>query len=367
MSPRPRNAASETSSESGTPRIIQAGRYAAETAISTFHALNDAESHHIPGAPYSTVRHTRPWVYYQGISTVVPVSILGVTALPSDRIITLQRRGWRTGLLGWQIGGWLGGTMGKELDVTPASLGHWSTVDSKKRAQYDKEIQQFLDLPHGPGGPKDHRVFETDFVHIPVAAGDGYFRLLLKQKSGPGPSKILASTASFRVGSLSLSSAHPRGASAITILPEVVLKSASVTLTTAAWAGFYAAFPFLKLVGRWAMNRAYRLAGGDQTVEELKERYKVEERRMHMEESVYRNVPFGSVGVRTAYDLEEDARVGKGGLCFPREANRCDGYRYDSNFNDHSSFLSIFPFHSSLHSPTSFRLLRCLDTFILST
>ncbi|KAF7334633.1 hypothetical protein MVEN_02293700 [Mycena venus] len=311
---------SEASEDSSSSKVFQVGRAAGAAAVSTFHALNDAEPHYIPGAPYSTVRHTRPWVYYQGISTVVPISVLGNTALPADRTISLQRRGWRTGLLGWTMGSWIGGTVGKELDVTPVSSGYWQTVEAKKKAQYDKEIRQFLD---SAGAPKDHRVLETDFVHIPVSAGDGYFRLLIKKKSG----KVIASTASFRVGSLSLSSAHPRGASVVTVVPEIVLKSASMTATTAAWASFYAAFPFLKIAqslpgtstwGTWAMNRAYKLAGGETTAAELKERYRVEERRMRMEESVYKNVPFGSVGVRTAYDLEEDAKMGKGGVYFPR-------------------------------------------------
>ncbi|KAJ7149575.1 hypothetical protein C8R46DRAFT_915636 [Mycena filopes] len=279
--------------------------------------MNDAEPCYIPGSRYSTIRHTRPWVYYQGTSTVVPISILGSAPLPADRTISLQRRGWRTGIFGWTVGGWVGGTLGKEMDVTPASSGYWKQVEGKKRAVYDKEIHDFLD---SAGAPKDHRVLETDFVHIPVAAGDGYFRLLIRSNSS-----VLATTASFRVGSLSLSSAHPRGASVITLVPEILLKSASVTTNTAVWAGFYAAFPFLKVAqmlpggSDWALRRAYQLAGGEQTTRELKERYRVEERRMRAEESVYRNVPFGSVGVRTAYDLEEDARKGKGGVWFPRQ------------------------------------------------
>ncbi|KAJ7022392.1 hypothetical protein C8F04DRAFT_1402370 [Mycena alexandri] len=312
---------SDASEDSESSKVVQIGRAAGSAAVSTFHALNDAEPCYTPGARYSTVRHTRPWVYYQGTSTVVPISILGSASLPADRTISLQRRGWRTGLLGWTIGGWVGGTLGKELDVTPASSGHWQTLDTKKKSTYDKEIREFLE---STSGPKDHRVLETDFVHIPVSAGDGYFRLLIKKGSGT----VIASTASFRIGSLSLSSAHPRGASVVTLVPEIILKSASVTTNTAVWASFYAAFPFLKVAqmlpgtstwGNYALNRAYKLAGGEQTTAELKERYKVEERRMRAEETVYRNVPFGSVGVRTAYDIQEDARKGKGGIYFPRD------------------------------------------------
>ncbi|KAJ7738264.1 hypothetical protein DFH07DRAFT_892725 [Mycena maculata] len=306
--------------DSSSSKIVELCRTAGSTAISAFHALNDAEPLWVLGAPYSTVRHIRPWVYYRGTSTVVPISILGRKPLPADRTISLQRRGWRTGLLGWTMGGWMGGTIGKEVDVTPTSAGYWETVDAEKRAQYDKEIEQFL---HSASAPKDHRVLETDFVHIPVSAGDGYFRLLIN-KSG----RAIASTASFRVGSLSLSSAHPRGASVVTVVPELLVKSGSVAAATAAWASFYAAFPFLKVAqmvpgtstwGAWALNRAYKLAGGEQTAAEVKERYRVEERRLRAEESVYRNVPFGSVGVRTAYDLEQDAKLGKGGVYFRRD------------------------------------------------
>ncbi|KAJ7479575.1 hypothetical protein FB451DRAFT_1448576 [Mycena latifolia] len=301
---RTRNSEPEDSNSSS--RVAQVGH----AVVSTFHALNDAEPHYVPGAAYSTVRHTRPWVYYQGTATLVPITVLGSAPLPTGRTFALQRRGWRTGLLGWSLGAWLGGTAGK-----------WGTFDAKRRTQYDREVHAFLG---SAGAPKDHRARETALVHVPAAVGDGYFRLLVKSPKG----QVLATTASFRVGSLSLSSAHPRGASAATFVPELALKSAAVTAYTAAWASFYAAFPFLKAVqmlpgthtwGTWALNRAYRLAGGEQTAAELKARYRVEERRAHAEEGVYRTVPFGAVGVRTAYDLEQDAKMGKGGVYFSRE------------------------------------------------
>ncbi|KAG6914011.1 hypothetical protein DXG01_002929 [Tephrocybe rancida] len=301
-------------------------RWAGDAAVSTFRALNDAQPCYISGSSYSTMRHTRPWIYYQGTSTSLPVTILGSKPLPSDRRIRLQQRGWRTGLLGWTIGGWIGGTIGKETDVTPQSMGNWEEdIDSKRRKQYDKEIKQFLELAIAP---KDHRVLESDIIHIPVASGDGYFRLLVYPSA---ESRFpIASTATFRVGSLSLSSAHPRGASIVTLLPELSFKSASVVAHTGAWTCFYTSLPFLKVAqmipgtstwGTWAMQRAYKLAGGEETAAQLKARYRFEERRNKAEESIYRNVPFGSVGVRTAYDLEDDARQGKGGVCFKRGAS----------------------------------------------
>ncbi|KAJ7479567.1 hypothetical protein FB451DRAFT_1171673 [Mycena latifolia] len=111
-------------------------------------------------------------------------------------------------------------------------------------------------------------------VHVPAAAGNRYFRLLVKSSKG----QVLAATAFFRVGSLSLSSADPRGASVVMLVPELALKNAAVTVYTAAWASFYAALPFLN-AGMWALNRAYKLAGGDQTAAELKEKYHIEKHR----------------------------------------------------------------------------------------
>ncbi|TFK31674.1 hypothetical protein BDQ12DRAFT_618491 [Crucibulum laeve] len=293
---------------------------AGSAAIATFRALNDAQAYHIPGSPYATMRHTRPWVYYQGVSTVVPISILGRQALPDNRRIVLQKRGWRTGLLGWTIGGWLGGNLGKSVDVTPEIRGKWQELEESRRLQYEKEANEYM---ASPAAPKGFKTLETHMIHIPVAVGDGYFRLIVypSEKSR----KPLAETAPFRVGSLSLSSAQPRGASITTIVPELVLKSASVAGHTAAWGAFYTAFPFIKAAqmlpgtsnwGTWALNRAYKMAGGDDKQKELMERYKVEERRKKAEVSVYKNVPFGTLGVRTAYDLEEDAKRGKGGVYY---------------------------------------------------
>ncbi|KAF9003389.1 hypothetical protein BDQ17DRAFT_1356131 [Cyathus striatus] len=293
------------------------------TAIDTFHALNDAELHHAHNSPYSTIRHTRPWVYYRGLYTLVPISILGTKILPPHRL-TLQKRGWRTGLLGWTMGSWIGGTVGKEVDVTPDTVLPWNgdyngkegKVEGKKKRQYASEIATLA--------PEGHKVLETDIIHIPVSSGDGYFRILVYPSNSHTP---IASTSTFRVGSLSLASACPRGASPITLLPEFALKSASLSGSALAWGTFYTFFPFLKIAemvpgthswGSWALRRAYELAGGDEKVEEAKERLKVEERRREIEKGVYRNVPFGSMGVRTVYDLEEDEKRGKGGVMFTK-------------------------------------------------
>jgi hypothetical protein len=249
--------------------------------------LNDSE--YIAGSAYSTIRHTPSWIYYQGTSTTIPITILGSKPLPEARRITLQRRGFRTGLLGWSVGGWLGGTIGKEIDVTPQTSGNWeSDIEVEQKGQYRREIKKFLD---SSVGPKNNRALETDLVHIPVSSGDGYFRLLVYPSASSH--SAIASTASFRIGSLFLRSAHPRGASIVMLLPEITLKVVSITAATAAWTSFYTAFPLLTVVqmiprtnvwGNWAMAKAYKLSGGEELSNGLKER------RQKGEDFLYQNV-----------------------------------------------------------------------------
>jgi len=60
-------------------------------------AGSDAELEH--GERYSVLRHSRPFVIYQGVKTNVAISVFGDQSLPSDRRVFLQRRGYRTALL----------------------------------------------------------------------------------------------------------------------------------------------------------------------------------------------------------------------------------------------------------------------------
>ncbi|GLB43057.1 hypothetical protein LshimejAT787_1205060 [Lyophyllum shimeji] len=266
----------------------------AEAARSTFYALHEAEPYYDPllGGACSTVLHTSPLVYYRGTSTTVPVTVLGRQTLPEDRHFYLQRRGWRTGLLGWTIGAWLGGTLGKEINVTPVMYGNWEEdVDRVRRRQYDKEIGNFIESGRLP---RDHRALETDFIHIPVASGDGYFRILLYHSSASLLSPIAATT-TFRVGSLSLNSGHPRGASITAVMPEIAVVIAWVLFTLFTWTLFFGVFPVLKVAQLIPLTKAWA------------------SRSM-----LVRVIPLGSAGVRTAYDLEEDRRKGRDGVAFKR-------------------------------------------------
>ncbi|KZO91238.1 hypothetical protein CALVIDRAFT_568393 [Calocera viscosa TUFC12733] len=285
--------------------------------VETVQYLNDGEMWY--GKKYSTLRHTRPFIYYSGTRTAVPLSIFGKEPLPEDRRVFLQRRGYRTGLLGWTLGSLLGGAHLPGWDVTPETQAVWSSTEllsAKQQEQYDKDVARLFLPSSAPG----QVLQQTLLVHIPVASGDGYFRLRVM-----GEGEELAVSAVFRVGSLTWASAQPRGASPVGIIPELGVRGAFLAAKTAAWTAFYAAFPFLKLAEwlpgapgqRW-MLYAYRLAGGDTKRQALDERYGVSERFRRAGESVQRGVPFGAVGVRTEVDLRRDREEGRGGVSFDR-------------------------------------------------
>lgn len=257
-------------------QILQAIEKSART---TFPILNDYEGNWLPNSPFSVVRHTRSWVYYQGVSTVVPITILGQIPLPPTRRIKLQRRGWRTGMFGWKAGSVMGGKLFKEKDVTPQAIGNWENeVSVERRQKFDKDVSRFINEDHSP---KTHLIRETDFVRIPVSSGDGYFRLVVYPT--PSSHSIVAATGVFRLGSLSPNSSSVRGASLGTMTPELVLKTASSTIGSQVQAvgsqvqsAVYTALPMVqafetipgttKLSG-WALDTGYRRVAGSETQE----------------------------------------------------------------------------------------------------
>ncbi|GAB1522839.1 hypothetical protein RhiTH_005964 [Rhizoctonia solani] len=258
-------------------------------------------------------------------NTTVPVSVFGPEPLPKDRKVFLQRRGYRTGLFGWTFGGWLGGSKLPGIDVTPASSESWSrptTLSSKHQTQIQKDISRLFN-PDSSAVPNS-RLLETLLVHIPVRSGDGYFRLRITSANGK---KTIAESPVFRVGSLTWASAHPQGATPLGLVPELGARSLFLTGQAAAWAGFYAAFPFLKIgqmvpgLGPWSQRMlqwAYSAAGGDMKRQELDERFKVSETFRKANDRLYKEVPFGAAGIRTAADLVADDEAGTGGVAYDR-------------------------------------------------
>ncbi|ELU36952.1 hypothetical protein AG1IA_09018 [Rhizoctonia solani AG-1 IA] len=226
---------------------------------------------------------------------------------------------------GWTFGGWLGGSKLPGIDVTPASSESWSrptTLSSKHQTQIQKDISRLFN-PDSSAVPNS-RLLETLLVHIPVRSGDGYFRLRITSANGK---KTIAESPVFRVGSLTWASAHPQGATPLGLVPELGARSLFLTGQAAAWAGFYAAFPFLKIgqmvpgLGPWSQRMlqwAYSAAGGDVKRQELDERFKVSETFRKANDRLYKEVPFGAAGIRTAADLVADDEAGPGGVAYDR-------------------------------------------------
>ena len=94
MSSQPQDSSTNTSSAStSTPT------HPLTNLADKLGAVQDSEATFlISSTPYTTTRHTHAWIYYRGVHTTVPISILGTSPLPTDRRIYLQCRGWRTGL-----------------------------------------------------------------------------------------------------------------------------------------------------------------------------------------------------------------------------------------------------------------------------
>ncbi|KAH7337972.1 hypothetical protein B0J17DRAFT_660262 [Rhizoctonia solani] len=304
--------AQQPSTSSSHSTAVRIALSAQESLVETFKYLNEAQINY--GA-YSVIRHTRPFVLYQGANTTVPISVFGPEPLPKDRRVFLQRRGYRTGLLGWTFGGWLGGSKLPGLDVTPASVESWNrpkTLSSKHQTQIDKDISRLFDPNSSP--TPNSRLLETLLVHIPVRSGDGYFQ-------------TIAESPVFRVGSLAWASAHPQGATPLGLVPEFGARSLFVSGQAAAWAAFYASFPFLKIsqmvpgLGPWSQRMiqwAYASAGGDTKRQELDERFRVSETWRKANDRMYKELPFGAAGIRTAADLVVDDESGPGGVAYDR-------------------------------------------------
>lgn len=267
---------------------------------------------------YSVLRHTRPFVFYRSTKTTVPISIFGTKPLPKKRRVFLQKRGFRTGLFGWTIGSMLGGSKLPGLEVTPASTQSYSSIPSGMLKSFEKDIERVW----RPYNLANHTLLETMQVHIPVASGDGYFRLRVTPHDKP--KETLAVSPVFRVGSVTWSSASPQGATIVGIVPELVVRSAFVIANAGMWAGFYAMFPIFKLahytpgpVKTFVAKNVYQYVGGPDP-KAIDEQYKVTERMKAAQENFNRKIPYGAASIRTIYDLEKDEELGRQGVAYTK-------------------------------------------------
>lgn len=312
---------------------------------------------------HTILLHTSPIIRYRGPQTYVPVSVLAHNVSDDDdgngdKIVEgirvmLVRRGWRAGMFGWTVAQYLGARAEAGIEVTPARIKHWDvahdgsaqvdsldeydahkldkeedpaplelptpTVSSKRQVSFDKQLKH-LTVSHGvPPG----RVVSTHLIRLPVSSGDGYFRLCLKI---PGRRRKVATAFSptFRLFSLSLSSACPRGSSVLppTIVPELVLR----TISTALLGSLFAISPLALLAdkilpsswGRWLLRKMYRSLGGDEKKAQAMQRLNMAQRWEQMKTLIDQGVPWSGAGIRTAWEIERDEKRQRGGVSLVR-------------------------------------------------
>lgn len=314
---------------------------------------------------FVVLQHTPRLVVYQGSDTHVAVTLFAIqhagqrpSALDNSSLdIQLVQRGWRAGLLGWSIAKWLGAKTVKGIDVTPTVSHHWAALGapeagagseagasvaaagghvassartsfpertlekwSKHAARFAAAQAQahYVDLP-GRKPIEKLLPLATYAVRIPARAGDGYFRLSVR--SGHGPYAV---SPDFRVYSLSLTSASPRGAALLppTIAPELLLRTLSTMLYTFLLGLFPVAAILEKVLPRGSARKVlswiYRKAGLERKADELMQQYNVQDRVDHARVSVLETVPFASAGIRTEHDLQKDEGLGRGGVSYVR-------------------------------------------------
>lgn len=197
-------------------------------------------------------------------------------------------------MFGWKTGAVLGGNYGKDIDVTPDREGVWDDdVSADQRNKIDKDLEQYMSEKYAPIG---QIIQETDFIHIPVSSGDGYFRLVVCPHRSAR--SIIASTGVFRLVSLSSDPARTRGATLGMLAPELALKHASNTVQSAAQGAIYTAIPIVeavetipgtKMFGKWALDTGYRRVAGQET----RGRYNsLDDVYHHLEDEIHSSVGF---------------------------------------------------------------------------
>jgi hypothetical protein len=82
---------------------------------------------------------------------------------------------------GWTIGGLLGGSKLPGIEVTPEATERYSAVPSNLKTIFEVDIEKLWK----PYNLAHQQLLETMQVHIPVASGDGYFRLRVTPHNKP--------------------------------------------------------------------------------------------------------------------------------------------------------------------------------------
>jgi hypothetical protein len=307
---------------------------------------------HCSTEKHTVLLHSSPVAKYSSPLYVI-ISVLSHDVDSNQRAdaskmkITLVRRGWRAGVLGWSIARYLGVSLKNGIDVTPEHQERWGEQgggeeiemqDEKTSGDQDAEEEEVRTalLPKPALSSKRQTSIEkqlksttirhslppsqtlvTSLVRIPASSGDGYFRLAIDISGQP-----TAFSPNFRIFSLSLSSACPRGASLLppTILPELVLR----ILSTALYSALLALFPVAAIIekvlprswARWMMTRLYRALGMEERTQKMLKNYNVQERLDAAKTQVDQKIPWAGAGIRTQFEIQRDEQRGAGGVMY---------------------------------------------------
>ncbi|KAI0879168.1 hypothetical protein GGS24DRAFT_439793 [Hypoxylon argillaceum] len=173
---------------------------------------------------YSILRHSPALVYYKGSSTNVAISVFGDSMLPSDRSFWIQRKGF-SGNMGMAASA-LMRTTSNWIDVTPSAEAPASSIPGGDERAWQRDIKKFLKKASKDKRLSKHAIRETCVLRIPVAAADGYLRIVMC--TGESSKKSLCPSPTFRLASTSSDVSILRGASLATLPLEVGLKAASI-------------------------------------------------------------------------------------------------------------------------------------------
>lgn len=112
------------------------------------------------------------------------------------------------------------------IDVTPSVEVPGSSVSSGDERAWQRDIKHFMKKASKDKRLSKHSIRETCVLRIPVAAADGYLRIVMC--TGQNSKKSLCPSPSFRLASTSSDVSVMRGASLATLPLEIGLKAASV-------------------------------------------------------------------------------------------------------------------------------------------
>ncbi|KAH6666974.1 hypothetical protein B0J14DRAFT_603706 [Halenospora varia] len=222
---RPSTAPSFSNSESpssastkslATSRVQQAFRDIRHAAGGLVHHPSESTKH------FSILRHSHGVVFYKGTNTSVALTIFSDSPMPKDRTFWLQQKGW-SGKRGMKVKAFFGKNS-DWLNVTPTMNITPDLLKPDDERAWQRDIEHFQKRSSKKLRGR-HQTRETAVIRIPAGPVDGYYALVLCLGE---KKKVLCSSPTFRLVSISDNLACFKGASIGTVGLEVGLFAGSI-------------------------------------------------------------------------------------------------------------------------------------------